>query len=77
MILPDDDIVGHLIQDNGIATASDVDAAAEYIAALHSEPDRLVQAQTASIALAQRYSWATISADLLKIYTEFKVLGVP
>ncbi len=68
MILPDDDIVGHLVEDNGIKTSSDTHAAADYLVALSIDEAQRTQAQSASIALARKYSWSNITQDLMQIY---------
>jgi glycosyltransferase involved in cell wall biosynthesis len=76
MILPDDDIVGHLVDENGIKTATNVDVAAKYLVSLSQNEDQLTKAQSASIEIARRYSWSNITQDLMRIYTRYSTQGV-
>lgn len=71
VILPDDDIVGHLVENNGVKTATDADVAANYIVSLSQDPDHLNEAQSASIEIARKYSWSNITRDLMHIYTRY------
>ena len=63
--------MGHLIDGNGLKEASNYERAAQYVANLANDPKRLAQEQARSAELALRYSWATITEDLLSIYEDF------
>ena len=71
LILPDDKIVGHLIDGNGLKESSNCEHAADYVVSLSNDPVRLTNEQSRSATLARRYSWATITKDLLRIYEDF------
>jgi len=68
MILPDDDIVGHLIEGNGLAESKDIDVAAKYICSLDKDKDLLEEHKSMSEQIASRYSWESIAKELLNVY---------
>lgn len=68
MVLPADDIVGHLIDGNGLAESQDVDAVAKYICSCDKDKDSLERDKSRSEQIASQYSWESITKELLKIY---------
>lgn len=68
VILPDDDIVGHLIDGNGLAESQDIDVVAEYICSLDRDKDLLEKHKLRSEKSAFQYSWESIAKELLNIY---------
>lgn len=72
LILPDDRLVGHLVDGNGLLESSDCERAADFIVSLAEDPKRKRQSQIRSARLAQRYSWSNITSDLMNIYEEFE-----
>lgn len=69
LMLPQNKIVGHLIDGNGTyIDVSAVETASRDLYALYRDPDTLEQMKNRSIELAQRFSWERINRDLEKLY---------
>ncbi|MFC1652369.1 glycosyltransferase family 4 protein [Planctomycetota bacterium] len=68
IILPNDDIVGHLIDGNGLTESQDPDVAADYICSLSQDKGLLETHKTRSADIASKYSWQSITKDLMDIY---------
>ncbi len=68
LILPDDNIVGHLVNNNGLHESDDVMTAASFIKELSDNPDKLNRLKSESATLVRQYNWRSISSDLLRLY---------
>jgi len=68
LILPDDDIVGHLIDGNGLAESQDIDAAAEYICSVGRDRNVLEGHKLKSEQIVSEYRWENITKELMNIY---------
>lgn len=70
VILPDNNIVGHLVINNGLHESGDVMNTAAFINELSMNPDKLDLMKTESVTLVHKYDWQSISSDLLLLYSE-------
>lgn len=71
LILPDDDIVGHLIENNGIKESQNLDKVVSFIKSLSKDKKKLFSYKESSAKLANKYNWENITLELLKIYKNF------
>ncbi len=70
MILPDDNIVGHLVNGNGLHESENVTNAAAFISELSLDSAKLNLSKTNSMSIVRKYDWFTVSRDLIDLYAE-------
>lgn len=72
LVLPNDLLVGHLIEGNGIKskfdTSKEINEVVNYLAELFENRDKLARTKECSLNISKKYSWERISLDLLSIY---------
>ncbi len=68
LVLPDDNIVGHLIDGNGLLESNDANAAGKYIQSLARNKDLMERQKARSEEIGYSYSWERIAGALDHIY---------
>jgi glycosyltransferase involved in cell wall biosynthesis len=68
LLLPDDGIVGHLIDGNGIHISESDELTVNSLCELASSKDLLDQMKKTSIEMADKYSWKRIASDTIELY---------
>ena len=71
MILPNNNIVGHLIDGNGINESMNTLKAAKFIKHLYDNKSELNDIKNKSQIIAKSLSWKNISVDLCEMYRDF------
>ena len=69
LILPENNIVGHLIDKNGLKENDNIHKAAKFIITCANNKTKLDSYKKKSKEIAFRYSWSKITSDLNVIYT--------
>jgi len=69
VILPDNNVVGHLVDENGLLESEDITRAAGFLYALSVDPDKRGICQSRSVEIAGTYDWRVIAEDLMRIYS--------
>jgi glycosyltransferase involved in cell wall biosynthesis len=70
LILPDDDIVGQLIDGNGLRESRDAARAAAFIGELAADTGKLERMKNRSIVIAKGYDWRAIAGELMSLYAQ-------
>ena len=71
VILPDDDIVGHLVNGNGLKESESAVQAATFLKSLWQSPEALQKVQATSQEIATSLSWEKVTADLVTLYESY------
>ena len=72
VILPNDDIVGHLVNGNGLKESEKPENAAAFLKSLWHSPETLQRIQSTSEEMAKSLSWARITEDLVALYERYR-----
>ena len=72
VILPDDDIVGHLVNGNGLRESQNAVNAAAFLKSLWHKPETLNNVQERSQEIAKSLSWEKVTADLVALYEAYR-----
>jgi glycosyltransferase involved in cell wall biosynthesis len=72
VILPNDNIVGHLVDGNGILENKDIDRTTSFIEEVSKNHSKLNDIKKQSKKIAERYSWKEIVSELDLIYEKYE-----
>lgn len=71
MILPDDDIVGHLVHNNGIKESININNAVEFIHQVSKDKKKLFECKINSEKKIHQFDWESITVNLLDMYNKY------
>jgi len=75
LLLPDNDIVGHLIDGNGIYLSDNNNDVVNDLRWMLQDDDKLQEMKLRSIKLAGKYSWDAIAQDTLRLYHDHSLIA--
>ena len=70
LIVPDDDIVGHLVEGNGLKESQDCRKAADFIGKLARDSDQLKSCKKKSAELVANFGWDKVARELTTVYQD-------
>lgn len=68
MILPDDNIVGQFVKNNGLHESENIMKAAAFIHAMSMDPVKLDRLRNESVSVVKKYDWHSVSDELIRLY---------